>query len=90
MKTTVCASRRGALLHTLLPVLYFVRGKLWVAGLLVYLLLLRGLSEAALVMQLLPLVPLAAAWFVLRRLLGRGIAALERREARSDERAGGL
>lgn len=84
------AARSGAAMHMLLPVLYFVRGKLWVAGLLVYILLLRGLSEAALVWQLLPLVPLAAAWFVLRRLLGRGIAALERCEARSDERAGGL
>lgn len=84
------AAHSGALLHALLPALRFARGKLWLAMLLVYFLLLRGLTEAALVWQLLPLVPLAAAWLLLHRLLGRGIAALERHSARSDERADGL
>lgn len=84
------AAQSGAAAHALVPALYFVRGKLWVAMLLVYILLLRGLTEAALVWQLLPLVPLAAAWLVLRRLLGRAISALERYGERRDERASGL
>lgn len=84
------AAQSSAAVHALVPVLHFVRGKLWVAMLFVYLLLLRGLTEAALVLQLLPLVPLAAVWLLLRRLLARAIAALSCAGERSDERASGL
>lgn len=84
------AAQSSAALHVLLPALHFVRGKLWVAMLFVYILLLRELTETALIMQLLPLAPLAAAWLFLRRLFGRAIVALERRCEHSDERANGL
>lgn len=84
------AAQSSAAVYALVPVLHFVRGKLWVAMLFVYLLLLRGLTEAALVLQLLPLVPLAAVWLLLRRLLARAIAALSCAGERSDERASGL
>lgn len=84
------AARSGAALRTLLPVLRFVRGKLWVAILPAYILLMRGHPNTTLAMQLLPLAPLATVWLLLRWLLGRGITALERHSEHCDTRASGL
>ena len=85
--------QKQALSGVLVP-LYFLRSKYWILWLLCYLLACGGLTEYAQlpiswVLPIAAVVFLALGW-LLRRLLGRGIRALERRKADKNSRAKGL
>lgn len=87
------AMKKGGFTALLIP-LYFVRGKYWVIMLLLYLLLTGWVDSAVDLARpwvlLLTAVPFLPVSILLRRLLGKGITALERRRERERARTLGL